>query len=132
MRELAASASIPWEEVLAADADDPGSYRGQGLRRMVEAAVASVEEAVKAAGGPVLLTEVGPLARYGQLGLLDREADHTTVRPAALWILLPAGELTEVPMVDDQPLTILSPAQWLKIPNDWLERRSSPAPGGPP
>jgi serine/threonine protein kinase len=132
MRELAASAGIPWEEVLAADADDPGSYRGQGLRRMVEAAVASVEEAVKVAGGPVLLTEVAPLARYGQLGLLDRETDHTTVRPAALWVLLPAGELTEVPMVDDQPLTILSPAQWLKIPNDWLQQRSSPAPGGPP
>jgi len=130
MRELAAGNGIPWDDVLAADADDPASYRGQGLRGLVEASVPAVEEAIGAAGGPVLLTEVAPLVRYGHIGLLDRQADHTTDRPAAMWVLLPAGELTPAPLVDGKPLTVLSPAQWLKIPNDWLQSRSVPIPAG--
>jgi hypothetical protein len=132
MRQLAQANGIPWEEVLVADADDPASERGRGLHGLVDAAMEAVKEAIDDATAPLLLTEVAPLARYGQLRLLDRQADHTTRRPAALWVLLPAGELTPAPLVDGEPLTVLSPAQWLKIPDEWLERRSAPAPAGGP
>lgn len=129
MRELAAESGIPWDAVLAADAAEPASYDGQGLRGLVAAALPSVDDALAEATGPVLLIEAAPLARYEALDRLARLADHTTTRSAAVWLLLPADDVTSAPTLDREPVPVYSPAQWLRLPASWL-RAPALTPGG--
>jgi len=119
MRATAAAAGVAWDEVLAADAADPGSPDGMGLRGLVDTAVGAVTEAVAAAPGPILLTEASPLARYGHLDLLAPLADHASRASSAIWLLVPVGESGGAPVVDGQPVPILSPSQWLRLPASW-------------
>lgn len=130
MRALASESGIPWDTVLAADAAEPASYDGQGLRGLVAAALPAVDDALAAATGPVLLVEAAPLARYDALDRLARLADHTTARAAAVWLLLPADDVTGAPTLDREPVPVYSPAQWLRLPASWV-RAPALATGGP-
>lgn len=123
MRELAEAGGIPWDTVLAADAAQRQSTDGQGLRNLVAEAVGGVRETVEAAGGPVLLTEIGPLLRYGHVDLLERLADQTTRRAAAVWVLIPAARGDDHPTLDGQPVPVITKAQWLRLPESWQPAR---------
>jgi hypothetical protein len=129
MRQVAAEKGIPWDAVLTADAADARSREGEGLRGLVTASLAAVSEAVESgpADVPVLLTNAGPLARYGHLSLLARLADHTTPRRHAVWLLLPAREGQPAPTLDSEPVPIVSASQWLRLPTAWLDAEASPA-----
>jgi hypothetical protein len=106
--------------VLEADAADPRSLDGEGLRGLVAASVGAVTEAIEGAGaGPLVLTDAEPLARYGQLDLLACLADHTTPRPRAVWLLVPVDQGQRAPMLDRQPVPIVSASQWLRLPAAW-------------
>ncbi|MEK8109781.1 hypothetical protein NKG94_45685 [Micromonospora sp. M12] len=112
---------FPWEAIVAAD---NGSALDADFRSLVDLVrhqvVPAVSAAIVAAEGPVLLTEAAPLARYGQLGLLQELADPTSLgrRPGCCWCRhgARAGGAGRVQL----PLT--SPAsQSLWLGNDWLE-----------
>jgi hypothetical protein len=76
---------------------------------------------------PVVLTDAGPLARYGHLGLLARLADHTTRRAHAVWLLIPAQDGQASPTLDREPVPIVSASQWLRLPEAWLDAEASSA-----
>jgi serine/threonine protein kinase len=129
MREVAAEKGIPWDAVLAADAAGAGSREGEGLRGLVTACVGAVSDALESGPPdiPVVLTDAGPLARYGHLGLLARLADHTTRRPHAVWLLVPAREGQSAPTLDREPVPIVSASQWLRLSTAWLDAEASSA-----
>jgi antitoxin component of RelBE/YafQ-DinJ toxin-antitoxin module len=120
MHQLADENSIPWGVVLQADAANPNSPDGQSLRALVADAIQAVNEALAAAERPVLLTEAAPLARYGHVGMLERLADHTTARRAAVWLLVPTTNQDLRPKLDGRSVSVLSSAQWLKLPDYWI------------
>lgn len=123
MHALADENGIPWGRVLAADAAEPSSTDGQGLRGLVADAVGGVREVVEAVEGPVLLTEIGPLVRYGHVELLERLADQTTRRSAAVWVLVPASHGDERPTLDGHPVPVITRSQWLRLPESWQPAR---------
>jgi hypothetical protein len=111
---------VPWELVVKSDAKD----RTDPDRRSLEIAVRQevlpkLSAAMSAATSAVLLTEAAPLARYGCMGLLAELADNAVFRPAARFLLVPARR--DQPVLDDEPIPVTSPGQWLWLPDRWLD-----------
>jgi hypothetical protein len=95
------------------------------LLRLARDASASVERELAATQGRVLLVHPGLLARYDQIELLGRLRDALD-RPGglhALWVLVPADASHERPVIEGRPVPVISPGQWARIPEPWLENR---------
>ncbi|MGN7158135.1 protein kinase domain-containing protein [Dietzia cercidiphylli] len=116
LRERAAGAGIPWDQILAADAGAAGDR--ENLKSFVTQAVSTVTDAVSAAGGPVVLSDLSTLAAYGQLHVLGAWTDLTKPPAHAVWALVPqraeSGGLSG-PRVDDSRLPINSPEQFVQL-----------------
>ncbi|MFJ6199315.1 BREX system serine/threonine kinase PglW [Micromonospora sp. NPDC092111] len=113
---------FPWEAILAADNGVPLDADFRSLVDLVRhQVVPAIGAAIDAADGPVLITEAAPLARYGQLGLLQQLADPTRPRPAARLLLVPARRLDPA-VLDGVQLPLTSPAsQALWLADEWIE-----------
>ena len=125
VRAQADRASVPWQEVRAADAAEPGSRPAQGLAALVRAALPAVRDRITVAldgapegSRPVLLTEAAPLARYGHVDLLAAYADLTAHRRQAVWLLLPVG-VDGGPLLDRAPVPLAHGGQFMRLPVDW-------------
>ena len=62
-----------WDVVVAADAAGPGSRDWSRLLTLVRAAIPAVEADLRDAGDRMVVSELGPLARYGAMHVLERE-----------------------------------------------------------
>lgn len=128
MKKVAAERKVRWDTVLRADAAPPESEGGRRLRELVRLALPDVEAAVRGDGSPVLLTNLGLLVRYGHVSFLDDLRDRAS-RPdgglAGVWLLLPADEQTDRPVLDGAAVPVLTPNQWARIPDAWLRRRAA-------
>ncbi|WP_435588960.1 BREX system serine/threonine kinase PglW [Micromonospora chalcea] len=113
---------FPWEAIVAADNGNPQDADFRSLVDLVRhQVVPAVVEALAAVDGPVLLTEAAPLARYGQLGLLQELADPTRPRAAARLLLVPARR-PEPAVLDGVQLPLTSPTgQSLWLAGDWID-----------
>ena len=73
----------------------------------------------------MLLENAGLLARYGQLRLVD-ELRAEVMRRGQLrgcWLLVPSDQQVELPLIDGQPVPVLTRNEWARIPEPWLENR---------
>lgn len=115
------SLGYPWETIIKAD---NGSSIDPDFRSLVELVQHEVMPAVRealSAESPIVITEAAPLARYGQMGILQELADPTVPRPAARLLLVPAWR-PEPALLDGTPLPLTSPAsQLLWVPEGWLK-----------
>ncbi|GIF21403.1 serine/threonine protein kinase [Actinoplanes tereljensis] len=111
----------PWETIVKAD---NGSATDPDFRSLVELVQHDVVPAIRealSAESPLLITEAAPLARYGQMQLLQELADPTRPRPAARLLLVPAWR-PEPALLDGVPVPLTSPAsQLLWVPDGWLK-----------
>ncbi|GIF49326.1 serine/threonine protein kinase [Asanoa ferruginea] len=121
LREL----DFPWDAIVAADsgrADDPD------FRSLAEIVAHEVMPGlVKAISidAPLLLTDLAPLARYGQLRILQELADPSRPRAGARLLLVPARR-PEPAMLDAVQLPLTSPAsQSLWLPGTWPLRTAA-------
>ncbi|MFG2042149.1 BREX system serine/threonine kinase PglW [Dactylosporangium sp. NPDC048998] len=109
-----------WEAVVAADTGDPTDVEFRTLVDLVKHHVVPEIEKALATDRPLLITEAAPLARYGQLRVLQELADLSRPRPAARLLLVPARRL-EPAMLDTAQLPLTSPAsQSLWLPETWI------------
>jgi serine/threonine protein kinase len=125
LKAAAAAAGARWEKVLAADAAAPGSGDAQRLSALVQRAMPEVEGAIAGHDGALLLRNPGLLARYGQLGLLDRLRQRILDGgpPRAVWLLVGADLQTERPLIDGQAVSILTKNELLRISEPWMRNR---------
>jgi serine/threonine protein kinase len=137
MRQQAAAVSLPWETVRAADAAPPGSRDAAGLAVLIQRSLPAVGTAIDQASAaapegsqPVLLTEIAPLARYGQLGLLAQHADLTTRRSQAIWVAVPQLPGNQGAVIDGRPIPLAAPGQFFRLESDWIDRRVRVPAGG--
>lgn len=133
LRELHVTAdqlNVRWDLVLAADGADRASADWSRLTTLVARAMPAIEAEIVTTAGTVLLEHVGLLARYEQLGLVDRLRAATMgeqpIRGA--WLLLPASDQEERPTLDGAAIPVLTPNEWVRIPRPWLENRHRAAP----
>jgi serine/threonine protein kinase len=129
LRRLGAAAeerNVRWDLVLRADGTDRASADWSRLTALVSHAMPAIEEEIATTPGTVLLEHPGLLARYGQIGIVDRLRTATMGSGAMMrgaWLLLPASDQEERPMLDGVAIPALTPNEWARIPKPWLENR---------
>jgi len=132
LREVASKANAKWEAIVNADAK-PGSEPWKKFMVLVNRAMEVVsrqllvvsketenrELKIENRKRSLLLIYPGLLARYEQLGLLEKIRDEIG-RSGGLhscWVLIPGDNQA---FIDGKPVPIISPGQKTKIPDQWL------------
>lgn len=124
LREVAAEKKVKWERVLQADAK-PGSEDWSRLLKIVRQAAPNIEAAITANDQTVLLIYPSLLSRYGQMDMLTKLREQVG-RPGGLpglWMLIAGDSQTELPVMDGEPIPVIGPAEWARIPEAWLRNR---------
>ena len=126
MKAAAREAGADWRIVLRADRGPRGGSDWATLMRLVgHRALPRVRAELAAAPRPVLLTNLGLLARYDQMTFLDglRDSSGRAGGPPGVWLLVPRDPQESRPMVDGKPVPVFTAAQWTRIPGAWLAGR---------
>lgn len=127
LRDVASKANAKWEALVNADAK-PGSEPWKKFMVLVNRAMPIVESSVisgqssvedKKSKRSILLIYPGLLARYEQLGLLEKIRDEIGRSKGlhSCWILIPGDNQA---FIDGKPVPIISPGQKTKIPDQWI------------
>ena len=118
LRQVADLAKVNWELVLKTDATP---YQGDWDRLMVLVgrAMPLVEERLMQTERTVLMIYAGLLARYDQIGVLERLREAVGRRGGipGLWVLL-AGD--QQATLEGKAVPVLSPGQRVRVPELWL------------
>lgn len=130
---------LTWEMVRSADAAQPGSREAQGLRALVERVLPTLGERIddevfggdRAGAGPLILTELSPLARYGHLNMVARWSDLAARRARAVWTVLPQLSWMRGALVDSKPLQLGSNGQFVELDAEWLADQRTDADAEP-
>ena len=126
MKAAAAEAGADWQVVLRADRTPHGSSDWANLMRLVgHRVMPRVRAELAAAQRPVLLANLGLLARYEQVSFLDelRDATGRSGGPPGLWLLVPSDAQESRPLIDGKPVPVFTAVQWARIPGAWLAGR---------
>ena len=125
MKAAGGEAGADWRIVLRADREPRGSADWATLMRLVShRALPRVRAELAATPRPVLLTNLGLLARYDQMAFLDGLRDAAGRRGTpGVWLLVPSDAQESRPMVDGRPVPVFTAAQWARIPAAWLAAR---------
>ncbi len=127
LRDVASKANAKWDALVNADAK-PGSEPWKKFMVLVNRAMPIVESSVisgqssvegKKSKRSILLIFPGLLARYEQLGLLEKIRDEIGRSKGlhSCWILIPGDNQA---FIDGKPVPIISPGQKTKIPDQWI------------
>lgn len=129
MQQVASQTNLPWDLVRSADAAAPGSRDARGLHALVERVLPKITDRIDEAvfgdstsgnSGPVILTELSPLARYGHLGVVARWSDLAAKRARATWVVVPQLSRRRGALVDSKPLQLGSNGQFVDVDPGWL------------
>ncbi|WP_144127957.1 BREX system serine/threonine kinase PglW [Catellatospora sichuanensis] len=121
MLEKLQALGFPWEAIVAADSGKAADADFRGLTELFQHHVVPAISDALELDRPLLITEPAPLARYGQMHVLQQLTDPTRSRPAARLLLLPARRPEPV-MLDQAQVPLTSPAsQSLWLPDTWLD-----------
>jgi hypothetical protein len=123
MKGAAAKVGANWDVVRKADAGGPGGANWRTLLTLVGRAVPEVERRLAHAEKPLLLSYPGLLARYQQLGVLQRlqQSAGRPGGPPAVLVLVAADGQHQLPMIDGHALPVISSNQWLPVPGAWIQ-----------
>lgn len=120
--ETSAANISDWNIVLRADAAEPGSRDWANLQRLVQRTLISIKPLLLNSPAPLLLTNVGLLARYNLMPLIP-EIEAAVGRPGctpSLWLLLPTHK-QGLPMIDGLPVPLINTSQAFWLPHAWIE-----------
>jgi len=126
MKQYALERKIDWQVVERADAVPPGERSGNrdwnNLLRVVHAVLPRATAEIAEASRPVLLMNLGLLARYERLSVLSDLQSATGREGGApgLWLLVPSDSQAGQPTLDGHPIPVFTSAQWAAIPTAWL------------
>lgn len=126
MKNAAAKVGADWNIVRKADAAGPEGADWRTLLMLVGRAIPEVETRLEKAGKALLLSYPGLLARYEQLGVLQRlqQSAGRSGGPPAVLVLVAADGQHQLPMIDGHALPVISSNQWLPVPAAWVQKEA--------
>lgn len=116
-KEQIEAAGGRWHGLLGYDALDRDSKQWKALQGVVQRSVEPAWADRLASPRPLLLTNAGPLVRYGMTSLLAALLDTGTSRPAARWLLVAKPGDARAPLLDGRSVP-LGPSGWIDLPRD--------------
>lgn len=121
----ASAAGIPdWNVVLRADAAEHGGRDWVKLQRLVQRTLATLTSTLLHNPAPILLTNLGLLARYDLMSLVGAmescvgRPEHTP----SLWMLL-ATHKQGLPMIDGVSVPLVNRSQTFSLPQTWIKNQ---------
>lgn len=124
LHDEATAAHVDWNIVLSADASEPGSRDWTYLLRLVQRTLATLKPILLNSAAPLLLTNVGLLARYNLMQLVTK-IETSAGRPGhtpSLWLLLPSHK-QGLPVIDGVPVPLVNSTQAFDLPQAWVENK---------
>lgn len=124
LRVEATAARVDWNLVLRADAAESGSRDWANLQRLVQRTVATLKPHLLNSEAPLMLANVGLLARYELMSLVT-EMEAAAGRPGhtpSLWLLLPSHQ-QGLPVIDGVPVPLINGTQAFSLPQAWVENK---------
>ena len=124
LRIEATAARVDWNTVLRADAAEPGSRDWANLQRLVQRTLTTLKPTLLNSPAPLLLTNVGLLARYDLMALvteIETSAGRVGHTPS-LWVLLPSHK-QGLPVIDGVPVPLVNSSQAFGLPPAWVENK---------
>jgi len=100
VRATARSKNVDWDVVLRADAKAASPSDHANLAQLVRMAVAPLWSALVADPDPLLLTNIGPLIKFGFGAEVGQLFDMSVARPAARWVMAPKRGSAYAPSSD--------------------------------
>ena len=116
-KALAEREGIDWSFVVGVDGLDRGTADWATLEALVRDAVRPCWEEELARPVPLLVTNAGPLVRYGMTPLLAQFLDVGTARPATRWLLIAKSADQPAPVLEGTSVPV-GPSGWLTLPSD--------------
>ena len=104
-----------WSGLLGYDALDRDSKQWKALEGSSRGSVEPVWAERLSSHRPLLLTNAGPLVRYGMTSLLATLLDTGTKRPAARWLLVAKAGDARAPLLEGRSVP-LGPSGWIDLP----------------
>ena len=124
LRVEATAAKVDWNKVLSADAAQPGSRDWTNLQRLVQRTLTNLKPQLLTHTNPILLTNVGLLARYGLMSLVTG-IESVAGRPGntpSIWMLL-ASHKQGLPYIDATPVPLVNSTLAFGLPQAWIENK---------
>lgn len=109
-----------WSGLLGYDALDRDSKQWKALEGIVQRSVEPVWAKRLSSHRPLMLTNAGPLVRYGMTSLLASLLDTGTNRPAARWLLVAKAGDARAPLLEGRSVP-LGPSGWIDLPRDMAQ-----------
>lgn len=100
VRAAARSKNVDWDVVLRADATAASPSDHTNLAHLVRMAVAPLWSRLVADPEPLLLTNIGPLIKFGFGAEVAQLFDMSVARPAARWVMAPKRGSAAAPSAD--------------------------------
>jgi len=124
LKKEATAANVNWNMVLRADAAEPGSRDWANLQRLVQRTLTTLKPALLNSPVPLLLTNVGLLARYNLMPLVtEMEASAGRLgHTPTLWMLLPSHH-QGLPLIDGVSVPLVNSTQAFSLPQAWVENK---------
>ena len=125
MKEATVAAKARWDVVLETDAAGPRGPNWGKLLTVVGRALPKTEAEMRASTRPVLLRHPGLLARFDKLDLLERlrDAAGREHELPGLLVVVASDEQTAMPMIDGKSVPVITPGEWARVPEPWIENR---------
>jgi hypothetical protein len=123
MRRYAQAKNVDWRRVLAADAEPENSPDRANVAAIASAVLPEMENDLRNHAHPLLLTCPGLLARYNQLGIIERLRDNPGSNTR--WLLIASSAQERRPMIDTKTVPVFSSAQWQALTPSWIESSGS-------
>ncbi len=128
LRAQAGLLKVQWEKILEADQSAETSTDWGRLNQLVAGyALPQLKAQIVAQGGPVLLTNIGLLARFNQIPVLEQLREAICLdgkNPRSLWVLVPSADQNRLPTLHGRPVPVATRGQWEHIPETWLSADS--------
>ncbi len=132
LNELKAQAgklNVKWEKILEADQAAETSIDWSKLNQLVAGYVMpKLKVHLAAQASPVLLTNIGLLARFNQIPILEQLREAICLdgqNPRSLWVLVPSDDQNRLPTLHGRPVPVATRGQWEQIPEVWLNLTAS-------
>lgn len=120
MKAAAADNEVDWPTVVDTDTAGPTSPEWSHLKTLAALAWRRVEAEIRAARGPLLLTDAGLIGRYDLVHRLDalRADCGTSKGPAGIVVMVPMLQ-PGMPAIEGKPVPVM-PSQWAMVPEAWV------------